>query len=189
MRTWILAFVAGCGGYAPGQVPAGTLCVSLEGSELCADAAATVTEAGGETRILVQAEVAVPGAELGYDRVDARIEVLHDVATGTARGEVSVVPALLTCLLDISHGGDHCHLGIPTDRGCEVAVQGSDFRSVEIDEIGANEVRGRFSAKVDAAPPSCCASNCAEVDRPAGVEPEGPWRIDGAFSVPISPAN
>lgn len=184
MRFVALVGLVACGlGYRPDDAAEDTLCVTSEGVEVCAPAAATRTDDGGAVRFVVTAAATVPGVDFGWEAAEARVEGTLPVgfeAPGEIDALVGVVAARVTCVVDDAHG-DHCHLGVPYDRACELEI--GEVRRVVVDRFDEAGLTLRFAATSTADVPSCCVSTCAEAGRDPWTEPELPYALAGVVDV------
>ncbi len=180
-----LGLLAACGGpYGPEDVGADTLCITALDAEACleGDDLAVARDTDDPDRLLVSGRATLAGAELGYETVD--VDLVLDLSGPSPTLEAAVLPALVTCEVDIAHG-DHCHLGIPSDRACGLPLGGEDVRRLTVDDSDPGELAIRFTATSPVEAPDCCAHTCPTSERPMSSLPPGPYTVHGALRVPL----
>lgn len=193
MRVGLFLLLSGCSlGYGVNDAQPDTLCVTAEAHEVCAPATAERVDEAGGVRFTVRAQAQVPGVDFGWEQAQAHIEgVLPSGASlpTTLDALVALVPARVTCVVDEAHG-DHCHLGIPYDRACELTL--GEIRRVTVDRLDDGGITLRFVGTSTADVPDCCVSTCTETNRPAWTEPSLPYELSGVvmagWTAPDSPA-
>jgi len=174
----LLLLLASCWPYAPDQVPTGSACVLAADDEVCVEDL-DVQEVDGTVEIRGQATVS--GVELGFEQTELELVLVPEGEGWTV--ERGVLPAVVTCELDIAHG-DHCHLGVPSVRACTLPLDASDVQAVVDDSQGSDvSLRFRATSPVDA--PDCCQHTCSDSQRTPTADPPGPYKVVGAVRVEL----
>lgn len=178
-NSWILVLSAGCASGYGDDLPEGTLCVEVDGEELCAEPDAITAERRPDG-FSVRAEITVSGLALGHDRAILGIDAT--VAGDEVRAFSTWSPIAVDCLATVVHG-DHCHSDTLIPMVCPLVSEDAEQIDVRVDRLDDRSVYARFDGRVDEERPPCCVNSCPGWDVPPEVDPSGPYRVHGVAHV------